>query len=228
VWSDVSSPTITEGTAGNAKITSDEFNDHSSSIIREAIKEEPALILVNSYRDIELYENMLVGVNCIFQKRGERSCDFIKRIIATWEECEIFPSAVCLYWSGANFVNMGKTIYHNLIIPRLPRKPFSETGSLGKELQRSVEVFWAIRQGIGRLFRSPGDPDGVVWILDPRFRPESDFIRLFPTSTTWGNVACDGVFDRVLRSKNDGKRTKLSIWSNGAKISTVEAGYTYA
>lgn len=134
------------------------FVDFAQTAIMD--DDSPMIVLVNSYAMLD-HMRVLESDTVLVQAMGEKSSAFLARVLSK----ENLRAAICLYWSGVNFVHNGKTIFNRICIPVIPYRPLGLNKS--REM-RSMETFWKMRQGIGRIFRKPSD-QGEVWIGDPRF-----------------------------------------------------------
>ncbi len=184
------------------------YGDHLLEIVKAAA-EVPTLVLVTSYSRLEFLRGNLSG-NFVIQNRGERSSDFVKRIV----ESEKPVSAICLFWSGVNFVNKGVTLFDRVLIPLLPFSPLATVHDGWGVLRRNkTEAYWKIKQGLGRIFRHPvNDLAGEIWIGDPRLGMNNRYAGAL-SPYRGGKHVFPPLFDDIQRLSPDQPATELCIWN---------------
>lgn len=176
--------------------------DAAASMIHEAYRDGPTLVLCLSHREAgELARRVTrlvpAGTPIFCHDAGQALGDHIADMRRANAGILLTPGA----WEGVSLRNMdGGQLIKALVIAHIPYSPVSSmtrdlylwhaslrgistavaNGSLQARLQHTV--FQRLRQGLGRLIRSPSD-SGLVFIADPRFpSPESTQRRVLATA----------------------------------------------
>lgn len=157
---------------------------YTASMIREASKTGPTLVLTYSFEETRLIKEQLVGmgVKYIAQDAGTRLMECLPEFING--DCNILltPSG----WDGLNLRTLdNRQLLQHVVITRIPNAPKNELEEyVAKEYMLSKNmpphivdnILWlkqnnycvrVLKQGIGRGVRSPDDSI-MVWFADPR------------------------------------------------------------
>lgn len=161
---------------------------HAIRMIKQASEKGVALVLVNSFHEAVCIKNKLKkqpGV--MFHEPGLKASQVAEQFIQGVESGEYNVLVTPSMWHGVSFrANNGKQLLTELVITRLPFKPFAhDEFEMFKEsmldkgfslpaieniamVQRMQKCAQKLRQGLGRGIRSPED-EVTVWFADPRF-----------------------------------------------------------
>jgi len=136
-------------------------------ISRLSDPEEPTLVLLPSYASQDMLRAIIkVSSDIIWQ--GPGGAAHATRELASRAASGLTTTVVALTWQGVNYVDAaGRTLIKRIIIPQIPRPPISRDRDYDG-FKALTAASWRMRQGIGRMLRSPADC-GHLEVLDPGF-----------------------------------------------------------
>lgn len=157
---------------------------YTASMIKEAVKTGPTLVLTYSFEETRLIKEHMegLGVECITQEAGKRLMECLPEFIAGHSDVLITPSG----WDGLNIRSADNSQFlQNIVITRIPNPPKNELEEyVAREYMTSKNIpphvidniLWlkqnnycvrVLKQGLGRGLRAPEDRI-IIWFADPR------------------------------------------------------------